>query len=236
MLSAGNMKRAVIHLLAGGPGSNVSHMVFLLREALGFASVKSPSVAYIGAASADDAGFFKRISGLLQAAGAGEVTLISTSGGASAERRESIRALDSAAIVFVSGGDVESGMEVLREADWIEHLRARHHVGIPFIGLSAGTVMLGREWLAWRDPDDDTTAHRFPCLGFVPFVCDAHGEDEAWNELSTLMRLSPAGARGYGISAPAMLRVHPDGRLEAFGGAVLGLERTARGLRETRLL
>jgi len=219
------MTQKAAYLLAGGPGSDVAHLVALLRQALPVSRPRAPRVAYIGAASGDDAGFFRRLARLLEQAGAGAVTLAPTCG--RSPRRAGLfhQALADAEAVFVSGGDVADGMDALLAAGAIPLLRERFDAGIPFVGLSAGSILLGNEWIAWDDPDDDHTARLFPCLGFAPLVCDTHSEDDDWSELRTLLTLRPVGSCGYGIPAPAMLRVHPDGRLDVLGGDVLRLER-----------
>ena len=80
--------------------------------------------------------------------------------------------------------------------------------------------MLARQWVRWEDPADDATASLFPCLGFAPLLCDTHGEDEDWEELRALLRLTPEGTLGYGIPSDAGLCSHPDGSVEAFGAPV----------------
>ena len=123
-------------------------------------------------------------------------------------------------MVFISGGDVEAGMEVLEERQILPFLRELFERGKPFFGTSAGSIMLAWQWVRWEDPDDDATASIFPCMGFAPIVCDTHGEAEGWEELRTLLRLSPEGTLGYGIPAGAGLCVYPDGKLEAISAPV----------------
>ena len=219
----------MIHLLAGGPGSDHEHLVGLLRQALQASCRPAPRIAYIGAASGDDAGFFRRLSSLLQQAGAGNVVLAKTCGRKAQQHAATQVALTQADIIFVSGGDVEAGMRVLEMTGTIPALRERFDAGVPFIGLSAGSIMLGREWIAWDDAGDDDAVRTFDCLGFAPLICDTHAEDDDWVELHALLKIRAACTRGYGITAPAMLRVHPDGRLETLGGEVACLERTADG-------
>ena len=69
------------------------------------------------------------------------------------------------------------------------------------VGVSAGAIMLGRHWTHWDVEGDDGAARLFPCLGFVPFVFDAHGEKEDWAELKCTLRLLGPGAVGHGLSA-----------------------------------
>jgi peptidase E len=208
-----------IHLLAGGPGSDSGHLVRLLASALHATGAAGTPVAYVGAASGDDAGFQQRITRLLAAAGNGNVRLAPSARGlrdAPAARR----VLDQAGAVFMSGGDVEEGMRNLRAAGVVTLLQQALARGAAFIGLSAGSIMLGRAWLAWGDPDDDATARPFDCLGFAPFVCDTHAEADGWSELHTLLAHLPEGLRGYAIPAPAMLRVNAGGGVEALGGDI----------------
>jgi cyanophycinase-like exopeptidase len=181
--------------------------------------VPHPSIAYVGAASGDSRPFFLMISGYLRACGAGHVTLAPLVG-KRAKLDKARATLESADMVFISGGDVEAGMEVLEERQILPLLRELFEKGKPFFGTSAGSIMLAWQWVRWEDPDDDTTASLLPCMGFAPIVCDTHGETEGWEELHTLLRLSPEGTLGYGIPAGAGLCVYPDGKLEALGAPV----------------
>ncbi len=191
----------------------------MLKRILASCGVPRPSIAYVGAASGDNKPFFSMISAYLLRCGAERVTLAPL-----AHRRHKLgktqAILESADMVFISGGDVEAGMEVLEERQILPFLHDLFERGKPFFGSSAGSVMLGRQWVRWEDPDDDATASSFPCMGLAPIVCDTHGEAEQWEELCTLLRLMPEGTRGYGIPAGAGLCVCPDGTLGALGAPV----------------
>jgi cyanophycinase-like exopeptidase len=212
-----------VYLLAGGRGMDRRKGPDpLLRAALGLGDGRdrhSPSVAYIGAASGDNAVFRAWIARMLQKAGAGPVTLAPLCG----KRANPVRArevLEAADVVFVSGGDVEEGMRVLEDADMAGFLRGLAGAGKPFFGVSAGSIMLARQWVRWRDPSDDSTAELFPCLGIASVFCDTHGEADGWEELKALMRLAPARAVGHGIVSGSALVAAPDGSLSALGGEV----------------
>jgi len=210
---------AAIYLLAGGSGMRSTRKDPLLTRAIASCGVSEPSIAYIGAASGDDRQFFKMISAFMRNCGAGDVKLAELAGRrVTIDRTRSI--LESADMIFVSGGDVEEGMEVLKEREMLPLLRMLHEGGTPFLGLSAGSIMLAREWIVWDDPNDDATSSTFPCMGLAQILCDTHGEGEGWEELRALMLLAPEGTFGYGIPAGAGLCVYPDGRLEALGDPV----------------
>jgi peptidase E len=208
-----------IYLLAGGRGSLRTDRDPLLTRVLASCGVSHPSIAYVGAANGDSQPFFSMISRYLRRCGAGRITLAPL-----ASRRgklDKTRAnLESADMVFISGGDVEAGMEVLEERQILPFFHELFEKGKPFFGSSAGSIMLGREWVRWEDPDDDATASLFPCMGLTSIVCDTHGEAEKWEELRTLLGLTPEGTFGYGIPAGAGLCVCPDGTLEALGAPV----------------
>lgn len=80
--------------------------------------------------------------------------------------------------------------------------------------------MLAKEWVRWIDPDDDSTAETFPCLGFAPIICDTHAENDDWEELKVAVKLNKENIKGYGILSGSCLKVYPDGQKEALGGAV----------------
>ncbi len=210
---------AAIYLLAGGPGSRRAQRDPLLARAIASCGVSEPSIAYVGAASGDDKSFFKMIAGLMRVCGAGEVELAPLAG-----RRVKLDAtrsiLERADMIFISGGDVEEGMEVLEERAMMPFFRELHRGGKPFFGLSAGSIMLAREWIVWEDPNDDSTSSAFPCMGFAPVLCDTHAEAEEWEELRALLLISPEGTHGYGIPTGAGLCVRPGGELEALGTPV----------------
>ena len=210
---------ALIYLLAGGRGSLRTDRDPLVARVLASCELPHPSIAYVGAASGDSQPFFSMISGYLGRCGTGRITLAPLAGGRG--KLEKTRAiLESADMIFISGGDVEAGMEVLEARQILPFLHELFERGKPFFGSSAGSIMLGRQWVRWDDPDDDTTASLFPCMGLAPIVCDTHGEAEEWEELRTLLRLTPEGTLAYGIPTGAGLCVSPDGTLKALGAPV----------------
>lgn len=207
-----------IFLVAGDPGRRGAGRDPLLEAILARLGMERPGVAYVGAASGDNRVFFIWIAALLKKAGAGPVRLAALA----SRRADPARAravLRESDLVFVSGGDVEAGMAVLRKSGADGWLAELHGSGKPFIGLSAGSIMLARRWVRWADPDDDDTARDYPCLGLAPLLCDTHAEKEEWEELKKLLQLTRAPG-GYGIPAGAALRVAADGSLEALGKPV----------------
>jgi hypothetical protein len=115
---------------------------------------------------------------------------------------------------------VEAGMQVLQEKKMIQFFRELAGKGKLIFGTSAGSILLCREWIRWKNPNDDSTSELFPCLGLVLLICDTHGEKDAWGELKAAIQLKGEGASGYGITSGACLKVYPHGRLEAENGPV----------------
>ena len=213
------MKIKPVYLLAGGRSGNRRAPDPLIQAAFRESGVPSPTVAYVGVANGDDKKFFNRIADAFGQAGAGRIrhALICAE---NADLNETQNILKSADIVFISGGDVERGMLVLEEKNMTGFLNQLHSEGKPFFGLSAGSIMLAKEWIRWRDPDDDSTAELFPCLGFAPIICDTHGEQDDWEELKVALKLEEDNVRGYGIASGTAIKVFPDGKIEPLGGAI----------------
>jgi len=211
--------RKPVYLLAGGRPRNRKTLDPLLQAVFRESGVASPTIAYSGAASGDDKNFFGFIAASFKEAGAGRVNhaLIAPGG---ADLKKARKILETADIVFISGGDVEAGMNILREKDMIDFLTGLYERGKPFFGLSAGSIMLAREWVRWPDPDDENSAELFPCLGIAPVICDTHAEDDDWQELKALLALEEDNTSGCGIPSGAAIRVFPDGRVEALGGPI----------------
>ena len=215
-MMANNMKP--VFLIAGSPRRRKTPDP-LFQMALRESGRAAPSVGYVGTASDDDTMFFRFLAGEMLEAGADRVshTLITPD---NADLKKAQNILASADIVFISGGDVERGMKVLREKGMVDFLFQLYQRGKPFFGVSAGSIMLAREWVCWRDPDDDATAEIFPCLGLAPVICDTHAEEDDWQELKALLALEQDNVKGYGIPSGAAIKVFPDGEVEAWGGAV----------------
>jgi peptidase E len=199
-------------LLAGGRPRDPSGTIRTLSRALQECLVQKPKVAYIGTASGDSVIFFNMIKSLLKKAGAAEVSLVRLAKeGADASAAK--RTLERSDIIFISGGEVEDGMQWLERHDLVGFLKDLYRRGKLFLGMSAGSIMMGAHWVHWDDETDDNTASLFDCLNLIPCVFDTHAEDEDWKELKTALRLMGPGARGYGIPRDGMISADSGGNL-----------------------
>jgi len=178
---------------------------------------KAPNVAYIGTASGDNKDFFLMLRPIIMVAGAGSVTLVPIVRRFDPDKAKDI--LLASDVVFISGGDVDMGMKYLCKRKLIPFFRELYDGGKLFCGISAGAIMLSRNWMHWRDPDDDDTAELLDCLGFAPLLCDVHAEVDNWVEMKRLLGFFPPGTVGYGIPTESALRVSPNGRITAIGAA-----------------
>ncbi len=225
------MGRGEVLLLAGGrreaPHGRDSVMAQGLRRLGG----QAPVLAYVGAASDDSIPFRHMISAMLNASGAGKILPVNLCRkGASLTRARAL--LDDADAIFLSGGDVERGMEVLEGSGISTHLRALAGQGKPFVGLSAGSILLGRTWIRWRDPEDDASAEPFRCTGIADVICDTHDEASEWSELKALLRLLPKGSEGWGIPAGGALFIQATGTIEWIGKRPVLLRQESRTVQE----
>ena len=208
-----------VYLLAGGRPRNGQAFNPLLQAVFQESGKEHPTVAYVGAASEENKAFYLMMAAMLKGVGAGKIRH-AVLASPKADIKKAREILESADIVYISGGDVEQGMQVVQEKNVAEYLVGLYKQGKPFFGVSAGSIMLAKEWIRWRDPDDDATAEIFPCLGLAPVICDTHGEQDRWEELQALLALEKDGTTGYGIVSGTAIKVFPDGKIEALGGAI----------------
>ena len=192
------------YLLAGGRPRDPSDTIRALTRALSDSGSVKPRVAYLGTASGDNVLFFNAVKAMLKKAGASSVVMPRLAK-AAADIDEAKKILESADVVFISGGEVEDGMNWLVRHGLVEYMRELYGSGKLFVGMSAGSIMMGRLWVRWEDPDDDGTSELFDCLGIIPAVFDTHAEDEDWKELKAALKLLGPGAVGYGIPRDGMI-------------------------------
>ncbi len=147
------IKEKKIFLLAGGNWRSPGAILPVFKKILPQSGKDNPKVAYIGTASGDNNEFFLRLSQLIMAAGAGNVSLVPIVQEFDPDKARDI--MLSSDIVFISGGDVHLGMKYLRSRKLVSFFREIYDRGNIFCGISAGTIMLGRNWIHWPDPDDD---------------------------------------------------------------------------------
>ena len=207
-------RRKPVFLIAGDPGNRRSRSDPLLRSVFDHCTVSSPSIAYVGAANHDDRGFLGWVTEYFKKSGAGEVMLAPTV--RRFERRSFEKTWQAADAVFVSGGDVEEGMDIVARRRLAPFFNELYRDGKLLFAMSAGSIMLARAWVRWKDKDDSVGC-LLPCLGIANVLCDVHGEKENWDELKALLRLSPVSSVGYGIRAGSAIRVDPDGTVEPMG-------------------
>ena len=206
-------------LFAGGPTTKKATYAAPLRQAFAATGKPKPRIAYLAAASGDDPRFFQYMRAFLDSGGPCEVELAPLAG-KKVSPAKARKVVESADLVFVGGGDVEEGMKWLAHHELIGWLEQRHAQGQAFLGVSAGAIMLCRQWVRWRDPDDDASAEPLGCMGIANALCDTHGEEDDWAELRTLLKLKGEGAVGHGIRTGAAIRVGVDGRIETLVGEV----------------
>ena len=213
--------RRATTLIAGKFGSRHFGTKPYLKEALKRTGKAKPLVLYVGVASADDPTFGTALAGLMTAAGARRVLWpkLAAHRKQSAQMRQALADVD---LIFVGGGDVDAGMNVLRHAGLLDHFHAAADRGAVFAAMSAGSIMLGKRWIRWPNADaGDDEAETYECMGIVPFALDTHGEGDEWKEARSYaaVRARETGkkARAYGVPSGGALVIDHRGRIEAHG-------------------
>ena len=213
--------RKATTLIAGKFGSRHFGTKPYLKEAVQRTGKDKPLVLYVGAASGDDPTFGTALGALMTGAGAHRV-LWPKLAGHRKQTNQMRQALADVDLVFVGGGDVEAGMDVLRNAGLLDDFHAAADRGAVFAAMSAGAIMLGKRWIRWPNADaGDDDAETYECLGVVPFALDTHGEGDAWQEARSYaaVRARELGkkARAYGVPSGGALVIDHRGRIEAHG-------------------
>jgi len=228
-------KQKPIWLLGGGPGSDEKSEGRLLRKIFEETGIRNPIVAYIGCASDDNKDFFAWIKQKLLNYGAGKV-LFARSTGRKFNMEEFTQMTESSDIIFMSGGDVEQGMRVLKQKALDVFLKKLYQDGKTFLGVSAGSIMLCKKWVRWENPHDDLSAQVYPCLGLAGLYCDTHAEEDNWDELKTLLScLRDEPAAGYGIPAGGAIKIKPDGQFCAYGKPLVKILKTKNGFSQSQI-
>jgi dipeptidase E len=186
---------------------------------------KKPVIAFVGAASMKDNWLIYALISVFIKAGCNcsiqRVVLASRN----ADIKKAKEKLQKADAIFMSGGDVEAGMQILKEKEMLSFFQELVRQGKLIFGVSAGSIMLSRSWVRWSDPEDDSTAQLFPCLGLAQLVCDTHAEADDWIELKTALSLEKEGIEGYGLTSGACLQVYPNGKLKVEYSPVVRFKR-----------
>ena len=212
-------------LIAGKFGSRHFGTKPYLADAVRLTGREKPVALYIGAASSDDRNFGSALSALLKGAGVRKVVWPKLAKRQKKDTSGARAALHDADLVFVGGGDVEAGVNALRDADLVGDLHTAAKRGVVFVGMSAGAIMLGERWIRWpREGAGDDEAETFACLGVAPCSLDTHGEGEGWGETQSFaaVRARELGKKAcaYGVPSGAALVIGTDGTFRARGDAV----------------
>jgi cyanophycinase-like exopeptidase len=189
--------------------------------------------ARVAVSHAASGGAHPRASSFLEGLfGGAQVTRFTVAGEKHAMPPDEARAVVLGAdLIFLGGGDPVLGARLLVDAGadgWLRDARAR---GVPCMGISAGSMMLGAWWADWPEDPLEGAHHDggelVSCTRVVgDLVIDCHAEEDDWNELRLVramlrQRLEDAAPlpRLIGIPTEAGLIVNPDGSLEPIGGA-----------------
>jgi cyanophycinase-like exopeptidase len=199
----------------------------MIEQALGGVTGRKPRVALTLAALDGNASIIKKFLGWFtaRAFGGAEVTRIDE---LSAEAAKA--AVESADLIYLSGGDPVAGARNLAASGrdvWLREARAR---GAALGGGSAGAILLGAFWADWpEEPDgkpfDGGTLVRM--TGVVgDLVVDTHNEEDDWDELRLvhgMLQAAGENVRLRGIPTGGGLIVAPDGAIQAIGDPPLVL-------------
>ena len=162
----------------------------------------SPRAAYIGASNGDAPEFYLIFEAAMEGIGIHNCRMIRSSFPAEDESF-----LNEADIILLAGGDVERGWNAFDVMGIKELIIRKYYEGTILIGVSAGAVQLGLYGLIDRATALEELLDTFK---LIPFVIDAHDENQDWARLKRAVRLLYGAAPGIGIPSGGGLIYYPN--------------------------
>lgn len=179
-----------------------------LEEILSHAGNTNPRVAYLGASNYDRIEYYRDIFEPALADIPCDRRMIPSRPSAEDEHF-----LENADVIVLAGGSVEAGWRVFSQNGYRELIVKRFHEGATLAGVSAGAVQLGKGGLT----DDGSSL--VSTFAFIPFYIGAHEENQHWESLRRVLRMSESSAVGIGIPSGGGV-VYRNNELESIGRPV----------------
>lgn len=186
--------------------------VLFLDSLRAFLARESPKAAYIGASNGDAPEFYHIFEAAMEGIGIHDCRMILSSFPAEDEAF-----LNEADIILLAGGDVAAGWNLFNETGIKDLIFRRYYEGVMLMGVSAGAVQLGLYGLIDTGQPREELLDTFK---LVPFIVDAHDEQQEWSRLKSALRLSGGLAQGIGIPTGGGLIYYPDQSVEAIRHAL----------------
>lgn len=167
---------------------------------------ESPKAAYVGASNGDDPAYYSIFEAAMENIGVTDCRMIPSRLSSDDESF-----LNSADLILLAGGDVESGWNTFQENGLSETIVRRYYEGSLLVGISAGAVQLGL--LGWPE-NNETAGSLFFTFKLVPWIIGAHEEDQGWESLKKAVEFMGESLKGIGIPKGGGLIYYPDGSIE----------------------
>ncbi|HEV8494888.1 MAG TPA: Type 1 glutamine amidotransferase-like domain-containing protein [Candidatus Angelobacter sp.] len=164
----------------------------------------NPKAAYIGASNGDQPEFYDLFLAAMESMAISDCRFVR-----SQPSREDTAFLGDAALIVLSGGDVERGWHVFEQNGLKELLPQLRYNGAVLIGVSAGAVQFGLGHLS-----NAAQPKQIDMFRFAPFYVGAHDEGNDWFDLRALVNLSRSDTRAIGIPAGGGVVYYSDGTVE----------------------
>ena len=187
-----------------------------------------PNVAYIGASNGDSPEAHAIFAAAMERVVTGRTHWVRAA--FSQQDREFLQSAD---VLLLAGGDVESGWNVFTSTGLGELIGTRYRAGAVLVGVSAGAIQFGK----YASVSSGEGAQKLiETFGLLDLIVDAHDERRDWQTLAATIQLLEGSARGMGIPHGGALIAHPDGTFEPAGRAVEEFVFTDGRLRRSVLL
>jgi peptidase E len=178
-----------------------------LESIRSFIDTPTPKAAYIGASNGDELAYYSLFEGAMEGIGIRDCCMIN-----SQLTTDEKAFLEDADLILLAGGDVERGWETFKSNGVREAIIKRFLEGAILIGISAGSVQLG--WYGWS-AGEVTDDRLFDTFKLVPFVVDAHDDQNSWRNLSRSVEFCGGLVNGIGLPAGGGVIYHTNHTVES---------------------
>ncbi len=169
--------------------------------------IKNTKAAYIGASNGDDPAYFDIFIAAMEQIGIKNCRMVSSKPDTS-----DFDFLDLADLVLLAGGNVKKGWDIFVRNEFDKKIITKYYDGSILIGVSAGAVQIGLN--GW-DGHGNTKENIMDTCKIIPYIIDAHNEQNEWKCLKKAVEYTGEYSKGFGIPSGGGAIFYPDWSIEA---------------------
>lgn len=213
-------------LMPIGGAEDKLHARTILNHFVKICGGNTANIVIIPSASSFPYDVMQQYSTLFTALGAGQVHGLHITDRRAASDRSTLKTLQNATGIFISGGDQLRLMSLIGGTPLADALRSQHAEGAHIGGTSAGASIMSRHMIAFGRSGavpSQRMVQMASGLGLTDMIIDQHfSQRNRLGRLLTAVALNP-GLNGVGIDEDTALLIDPDGSHTVLGSGKVTL-------------